>query len=515
MPTSPIRAVLEALSRDSRVRSVGAEATSFLMDQLYFGDFTILEQVSSGESFERVNLVGRKGPPAHPVNAPPLWLVATVGTSVEPVPATWPSLEGDGLAAKRSTDGKRLIGLGANGGKVDLVCKIAAAARFRAEELKRPIFVVALSGEEAHGSGVRSTLSMVEDSGGVALVHAPTSLRLWTDHPGCLSLKLELTRRVRHRRMPPHAGFWEIRIEGRSAHALADPLTAPLPPTPVKRVPTREARGASARPVEAPAAGDGNALERGYRVLELLRAAGDVRVLSIDAGESGNRVPGRCTLRLATSFETLPSLRALGPGIEASPVQDGTALPFPIDALFGAWHTARDAGLAAIAPRAGLPRNAPSARPSTGSWTGRLVSDRDSMAGWIMVWTGPGVDTGDLVERFAAAVQNALKGADEIEVGIEVLQDRAAFAGADGLDRLGPVARRAADKSGVSRETGGGVFTSDAGLLRQHGLETLVFGPGGPVSHLYRDDESVEVEAIETATHFYEMLIQQWCVEAR
>ncbi|MCC6624090.1 MAG: M20/M25/M40 family metallo-hydrolase [Deltaproteobacteria bacterium] len=494
---------------------MGAEATAFIMDQLYFGDFSILEQVSSGDAFERVNLVGRKGPPAHAIHAPPLWLVATVGTSVEPVPATWPSLEGDALAAKRSADGSRLIGLGANGGKVDLICKIAAAARFRAEELKRPIFIIALSGEEAHGSGVRSTLQMVEDSGGVALVHAPTALRFWTDHPGCLSLRLELTRRVRHRRMPPHSGFWEIRIEGRSAHALADPASAPPPPTQAKRSagPRGDARAAAARGSEPPA--DDNALARGYQVLDLLRAMGDVRILSIDAGESGNRVPGRCTLRLATSFETLPSLRALGPGIEASPIQDGTALPFPIDGIFSAWHTARDAGLNAITPRLGLPRNAPAARPPLGAWTGRLVSDRDAISGWLMFWTGPGVDNGDLVDRFASAVQNALKGADEIEVGIEVLQDRVAFAGSDGLDRLGPVARRAADKSGVSRETTGGLFSSDAGLLRQHGLETLVFGPGGPISHLYRDDESIDVEAIETATHFYEMLIQQWCVEAR
>jgi len=486
MPVSPIRAVLEALSRDSRIRGSGAEATSFLMDQLYFGDFNILEQVSSSSDFDRVNLIGRKGPAAHPVKAPPLWLVATVGTSVEPVPATWPSLGGDGLAAKKSADGKRLVGLGANGGKVDLVCKIAAAARFRSEELKRPIHLLALSGEEAHGSGVRGALGMIEDSGGVALVHAPTSLQIWTDHPGCVALRLDLNRRVRHRRMPPHAGFWEVHVEGRSAHVLAAGVT----------------------PQE-------DALARGLAVLDVMRAAGEIRILSIDAGEAANRVPARCTLRLATSYETPPSLRHLGPGIEAAPIQDGTALPFPIDALFAAWFSARDAGLAAIDSRLGTARNSPTARPARAHWTGRVVSDRDAMSGWIIVWTGPGIDGADLVERFAGAVQNALKGADEIEVGIEVMQDRPAFAGSEGVERLWPVVRRAAEKEKLDTKAAAGCFTSDAGLLRAHGLETLVFGPGGPLPSLYRDDESIDIERIEAATRFYEHVIQAWCVDAK
>ncbi|MFO0750210.1 MAG: M20/M25/M40 family metallo-hydrolase [Myxococcota bacterium] len=464
------------------------------MDQLYFGDFTILEQVSSGEPFDRVNLIGRKGPPAHPVNAPPLWLIATVGTSVEPVPANWPSLEGDALAARKSNDGKRLIGLGANGGKVDLVTKIAAASRFRADELKRPIHIVALSGEEAHGSGIRGVLDMLEAAGGVALVHAPTSLQLWTDHPGCIALRLELTRRVRHRRMPPHAGFWEIRIEGRSAHALS-----PAVPS--------EVRGAP------PAVDD--ALERGLAVLETMRQAGEIRILSIDAGEAANRVPARCTLRLATSFATPPSLKAHGPRIEASPIQDGTALPFPIDGLVSGWFAARDAGLAAIEPRLGTARNAPNARPPKTSWTGRVVSDRDAISGYIMLWTGPGVDSSDLVERFAVAVQNALKGEEEIEVGIEVMQDRAAFAGQEGVDTLWPIVRRAAEKAGISSQTGAGLFTSDAGLVRAHGVEALVFGPGGTLASLYRDDESIEAARIETATAFYESVIQAWCVDGK
>ncbi len=496
MPTSPVRAVIDALSRDSRIRGAGSEAVSFLMDMLYFGDFSILEQVSSGDAFERVNLVGRKGP----ARGAPLVLVSTISTSVEPVPATWTSLEGDPLGARISRDGQRIYGLGANGGKVDAVLKVVAASRFRNEEFKRPLYVIALSGEEAHGSGARSVIEDLSgpisssERRGLALVNAPTSLRVWTDHPGCISLRLQLTRRIRHRRMPPHAGFFEVRVSGRSGHALASQGPA----------------GADPASINAD-----DALARTLEVLDTLRRHGDVRVLSIDAGEAANRVPGRATLRVATSFGTMPSLKHHGPGVEVEPIADGTALPFPIDALFASWFAAYAAGVAAVEGRLGLARNQALARPPRAHWTGRLVSDRDEITGSIMVWTGPGADTPDICERFAQAVQRALIGQEELEVSIDVVQDRPAFAGSEGSEDMVDLVRLALQRASVPFDIGGGAFTTDAGLFRAHGFDTLAFGPGGPIEALYRDDESLDVARLEAAVQFYEQLIRAYCVEAR
>lgn len=502
MPTNPVRSVIDVLSRDSRIRGSGSEAISFLMDLLYFGDFSILEQVSSGDLFERVNLVGHKGPQPAP-GLPGLILAANTATSVEPVPAQWSSLDGDPLGSRLSRDGRLIHGLGANGGKVDMVLKIIAGSRFRSEELIRPLHLVAFSGEEAHGSGARSVVEDLvagprgvashgqEGHRGVAFVHAPTQLGLWTDHPGCISLKLTLARRIRHRRMPPHAGFFEVRVAGRSSHVLAQ------------------------RPDSPQARSGDDALARTLEVLSTLRRHGDVRVLSIEAGEAANRVPGRARLRVATSYAELPSLLQHGPGVEVEPIADGTALPFPIDAMFSGWLAARDAGLTAIEARLGTARNAAAARPPRNHWTGRLVSDRDEITGYIMLWTGPGVDTPDLCERFAQAVQRALMGQEEIEVAIEVVQDRLAFAGADGSDEAVDLARLALQRASVPFSVGGGTFTTDAGLFRAHGYQTLVFGPGGPIEALYRDDEAIAVKNIEHAVRFYEELIRAYCVEGR
>ncbi len=479
MTASPIGAVLEALGRDSRMRQPGASAISFLMDLMYFGDFSILEQVSSGETDDRVNIIGKKGP----AKGTPLVLVSTVSTSVEPIPARWSMLGGDGLAARRSDDGKRLFGLGANGGKVDAVLKILAGSQIDAESFVRPLYIIAISGEEAHGSGVRAALELLEGEKGSVVVHAPTSLSLWTDHPGCIGLRLEITRRTRHRRMPPHAGLFELRLDGRSSHAHAAP--------------------------------DGlahtNALARALKLLDQLRAHGEVKVLSFQAGETANRVPGRCVMQIATSYAHLPRL---DPDIAVVSLSEDAALPLPIDALFSAWFDARDAGLAAISPRLGELRNAALARPPVASWTGRVASNRDAFEGSVMFWTGPGVTTSDLCERFAEGVQRALVGQEELEVQIEVIQDRPAFAGSEDNDLL-ELARLALRRSGLPTDVSSGTFTTDAGLFRTRGMNVVCFGPGGPLSRLYQDDESIEVSRLEAAARFYEQLIRAYCVEGR
>jgi len=475
MPIEPLNAALDMLGRDSRLRHNASDTVSFLMDLLYYGEFDIFEQVSSGEIFERVNLIGTKG--QHRLDEP-LWLIGTFNSSFDPFPNAWPSLRGDAFAPRVDRARGLLHGLGANA-KLDIILKILAASRFRLEELGRPICIAAISGEEALGSGARSLLSSGPAPCGVALVGAPTNLELWTDHPGCITLKLELMRRLRHRRMPPCRGFHEVEITGRSAHAQSHAL------------------------------GD-DAIERGLAVLEDLRAAGDIRLLSFEAGEAANRVAGRCHIRVATSYDDIPDL---GPDAVTRPIEDGTALPFPIGGLFAAWLKARDAGVEAIVSRLGIPRNPPAARPLVPAWTGRVATDRNAVSGQVTVWTGPGVSTHDLCERFATAVQQALAGIEEIEVEITVLQDRPPLAARDDAGPLLEVARGALRDAGLVPVVSGGTLTSDAGLLRGAGIDTLVFGPGRGPSALYRDDESIPVAHIEAAFNFYVNVIRRWCVQ--
>ena len=479
MPIHPLQAAIDMLGRDSRLGHGAADVVSFLMDLLYYGEFAIFEQVSTGGPHERVNLLGSKR--GSDDGAPPLWLVSTMNSSMDPTPAHWASCDGDPFAARARQASGLIHGLGAASGKIDAVLQILAASRFRLEELRRPVHVVVLSGEEGSGSGIRSLIATGPTPYGVALVGAPTNLELWTDHPGCIAVRLELNRRLRHRRMPPSRGFYELDIVGRSAHAQLPSLGI-------------------------------DAIERGLEVIERLRAAGEIRILGFTAGEAPNRVAGHCTLRVATSYDVLPDL---GPGVTAQPIADGTALPFPLDGLFAAWLTARDAGVAAVVERLGLPRNARAARPPITASTGTLETDRNAVSGTVMLWTGPGISTRDVIEHFARAVQQALVGEDEIEVDIEVLQDRPALAAREGGDpAFFDAARYASNAAGLVPGLSGGVLTTDAALLRSAGLHTLVFGPGRGPGDLYRDDEALPIAHLEAAFRFYVALIQRWCVDA-
>ena len=340
-----------------------------------------------------------------------------------------------------------------------------------------------MSGGEGAASGARPLLDTLPAGGGLALLYAPTALALWTDHPGGLALRLELTRRVRHRRMPPHAGFFELTALSESRHALAP---------------------------DAPAA---DALAKLLETLEFIRTHTESRVLSLDAGEASNRTAGRASLIIATSSPTLPDLPVSLRGcVTAAPIPDGTTLPFPVDDLLGAWQSAFSAGLAAITPHLGLTRNAPQARPPRDHALGRLASTRDTLTGSFMVWTGPGVDHHDLCERFADAAQRALTGHLELELQLDILHDRPAFAGSEGNERLATAFRAAAHSTRLPATTCGGLATTDAALFRAHGYETLAFGASGPLSALYTDNEAVATADLEQAINVYEHLIEAHCL---
>ncbi len=478
MPVKPVDAVLEILRRDSRLRHSASDTIAYLMDLMFYGELHIFEQVSSSETADFVNLVGL----GHGERVDePLWLVSCVSTGADPVPGVWRSTGGDPFEPRLDPRTGLLHGLGACSGKVDLVLKILAASRFRHERLVRPLHVVALFGEEARGTGIRALLDGNSARPAAALVGAPTNLEIWTDHPGYVSFRLQIERQIRHRRMPPTRGFFEVEVPGRSAHAQVPHLGA-------------------------------DALARGLEVLKQLRQAGDVRVLSFEAGEASNRVPARCAMQIATSYDDLPPLP---PDVTARALADGTPLPFPIDPMFEAWLRARDAGLAAVAEVTAPERNALAARPRPAAHTGWLESDRDTVTGVITMWTGPGVDTHAIGDRFVAAVQRALAREDELDFTVQVTQDRAALAaGADDSGFL-TAARESLRAAGVPPVLSGGRLSTDAGLIAETGAATLVFGPGRGAGDLYRDDEGIPVSHLEAALRFYEAMIARWCLARR
>lgn len=472
MSEDVLKAVAAILRRDTRTGKGASEVVGHLMDLLYYGEFSIFEQVASSEHAEYINLVGTKGPWN---DEPPLWLISALGSGDDPVPAKWRSTGGDPLASRIDRGEGCIYGQGAVSGKVDMILKVLAASRVPADELRRPVAVVGLYGSEAHGTGIQALLDGRTPGG--ALVGAPTNLELWGAHPGCVTIRLEVERRVRYRRMPPTRGMFELRARGRSAHA------------------------------QVPGFGV-DSVELALDLLDRLRRAGDLRVLVLDAGEAANRVGGTCLLRVATMYDELPDLPD---GVEAEALPDGTSVPFPIDPILRAWLRARDAGVEALRATACASANGRVARPLPATHVGWLSTGRDSIAGAITVWTGPGADVDQLVEGFASAVQNALARVDEISVDIRVQQVCPAFDAPAASGRLVDSARVALAEASLPPVVTGGRLTTDAGALSSRGVPTLVFGPGRWQGQLFQDDERVPLAHLQRAFTFYERFIRSWC----
>jgi len=475
VPTHPVSAVMETLRRDSRLRKSASQTISYLLDQLYYGDFEIFEQVSSTLSHDFLNVVGAKGPKG---GAPPLWLVGCVGTGALPSPSRWASTGGDPFEPRRDRARGVVYGLGAASGKADLILKILAASQFRSEELRRPLRLVALFGEEGRITGIRSLLDGDEDEQGrgAALVGAPTNLELWAAHPGLMSFRVAVRRRVRHRRMPPVRGIFELSIAGRSAHA------------------------------QLPAVGD-DAVDKALSALAALRAAGDVRVLRFEGGDTLNTIPGASSMLVATGYDELPPLPS---GVEARPLPDGTAVPFPVDDVLGAWLAMRDAAVEAAAPVAQPQHNPRGARPLVPVHVGWLATERDAAVGTLAFWTGPGVRAQDVGERLAAVVHDTVGAAKELYAEVEVVQDRPAFE-APALGDFADAAAAALRSAGTPAAVTAGLSTTDAGTLVGSGARALVFGPGRGIGDRYRDDELVPEEHLMVAYRFYVDMIRRWC----
>jgi acetylornithine deacetylase/succinyl-diaminopimelate desuccinylase-like protein len=474
MPVEVQQAVRDLLARDSRPgQSLGA-TIDYLMDRLFYGEFQIFEQVSSSRYSDYASLIGLKDPGTQEA---PLWLVGHLGSGADPTPNHWQATEGAPLTPTIDTQRGLLYGLGAANAKVDLLLKLLVTARLETSCLKRPIYLIGLSGDESNSPGLDDVLGGQLPLPGAALIGAPTNLELWTSHPGSVTVRLTAQRTLRHRRMPPCRGMIAVTVSGRSAHA------------------------------QCPGLGS-DALALGVKTLRALRAHGDLRVLSFSAGEGTHRSAGRCRMQLATSFEALPDLPSY---VDVEHLPDGAAVPLPIDKMLEGWWRAHDAGLAAARGMSGVTGCSSASRPRVDTHTGWIRSDRDQLVGEVTMWTGPGASQRAMLEAFAEAAHAQVGGRDESEIVVEVLQERPSFDGPEDDSALLSVGKQALQSAGLPPVVSAGRYVSDAGQLAQRGVPALLFGPGRGLGDLYQDDERVPLLHLDAAYRVYDALIKAWC----
>ncbi len=68
-----------------------------------------------------------------------------------------------------------------------------------------------------------------------------------------------------------------------------------------------------------------------------------------------------------------------------------------------------------------------------------------------------------------------------------------------------------AHQVGISSELRTKTGCTEGGLFSQHGIQTVVFGPGRAENNIHKPNEKVAVSDLENAVRFYREAIKTFC----
>lgn len=473
LPPELARAVRGALTFDTRTGSGARGLVSYVMDLLDYGEFQIMEQAAAFSDADHTNLLGRRGPPG----PGGLLLSSAVLPSGRVDPTLWTDTEDDPLNAT-AKDGL-LIGLGAAGNRLDLVCRIVAATQVAERRLTRPVLIAGLFGDDARVGGALHLVDSGVLAPHVALVSDATNLELVRAHRGYAVLRLTLPGAPLAD--PPAVGWtaWTLAVHGESAHTAAPGLGR-------------------------------NAVQRALDIAGQLAAAGAV-VENLAGGETAEVVPDRAQLRVHVPPGATPAFRwalsrpASGDAPSGEPVDLRPALRVwrelqpRLNALLR-WSAAWDDDDFLPAGPLHLVK--------------RVATSADGLVVDLELRPRPGADGAvesvhALARELDGAVRRAAGGGASCSVEKNLLPFRAA-PDSGGVQ----VARAALHDAGLPGVVGSHAGFTEAWVYDSVGFDTLVFGPGR-LSERHRPNEAAVVAHLVAATRFYAALIERICCGRR
>lgn len=441
---------LLAASRDliaaNTVSSRGTEEAIFVLRPLYEAAGlrpSVQEVVKEGVT--QTNLLG-----AYPGQSPDGLLLVTHLDTVDPGPAElWTECEGQ--AFRLAQKGDRLFGLGSADTKLDALCKLAAAATFRGQPLRRSLELLGTFEEEVGGKGARHYLATGPARARFVSCSEPSELRIIRAHKGYAVVEVDFEARPQ----PSVSGPFETTVyEGKAAHSSTPHLGV-------------------------------NAIEKALadeRLGEVVRLSG---------GTVSNKVPARCTVvRRATS------------GSQGAPLPSARETVRLSGLLFGAWRQ--------LAERQ-KPRRHASFDPAevVVSWGVATVEGR---AGHLVFDCRllPGHDPDALTASFTAEA-SAILAANQATGRVTVNRRNPAMELVEPSELLA-AAKQAARTVGLPDEPLAKPTNTEAGIFATAGKEAIVFGPGRSTGNAHCPNEHNFLSQLEKAVEFYCALIRGLCL---
>lgn len=483
LTASDLRAVHEILSHEVGLTGSPRTLIAYLMDLLYYADFRIVEQAAAFSDVDHTNLVAVRAGSDTASRHGGLLLCASIPQQTPVDDFLWTSTEEDPFCPQEH-DGL-LFGYGAAGARVDLMCKIIAAARVQDEELKRPLIVAGLFGPEARVGGAMYLL----DSGLCypqwALVGEGTDLQLVNAHRGQLNLRFALELLGdRPARTGTSGGAanrrFRIQVSGAAAHSANPSLGR-------------------------------NALNLALETIRRFRLTGHgFSVHNLRADTYSDVIPAACSFELETRE---PDWVPAAPGlhVRALPADDSgdvrTEPSRSLDGALGVW----DELVTRLHElfRWTAPDTAPDFMPSTPiySLVGASVS-ADALILDLDYRTLPGQRVEQLVRDVEALSRRISGPGRRIQVSVE--RNLLPMDGPD-TSELIEAASDCLRQVGIPPVITPWAGNAEGWIFAAAGVETLLFGPGNSLGQAYRPNEHVPLIHLERTVAFYERMIRQLC----
>jgi acetylornithine deacetylase/succinyl-diaminopimelate desuccinylase-like protein len=403
----------------------------------------------------------------------PLLLVTHLDTVSASDPLLWTKTGRDPWKLTRK--GNTLYGLGVADTKLDFICKLTALAKLSKVRLKRPVSLLGTFGEE---SGLRGAARFCQGDfprPKMALVSEPTQLALVNRHKGLAVMEVIFRSRGLHR---PSAAQWsyEMTFIGQASHSSTPKLGI-------------------------------NALEASCKFLEETRKKHQkVAVLSWTGGSGHNIIPDKTVLRI--SLGDPPKCKFTSTArrkVKAQRLQPGWYPNLPWKEAIACIEMVRQQ----MRPLEKLKDSA--FVPSTLTWNlTRLIENREGWGMTFDVRALPGQAIHPVLEHLEKQLWEKMGPPgtfwqfriDRDNPGLDLPASHALVKSAQAALRSMRRPTRLATKVGCS----------EAGLLKQMGVPSLVFGPGLSTGNIHRPNEQVSIAQLKGAIKFYEKFLERTCL---
>ena len=441
-------------------------------------------------SKRQFNVIGVMGDPLVDKKIRKGLLLTTHLDTVGPgLPESWSETGGDPFAMTVK-EGK-IYGLGTAEAKLDFLCKLHAAGKFREKKLRVPIYLVGSCGEEAGMFGARYLIKAGTLNPKYVMVGGPTQLKAVYAHKSHVIFKVMTSYQQVERDARGFNRRIDLHTYGHSAHAAYPHLGV-------------------------------NAIEESMSFLQKAADNGfEFRFTKYDGGETVNQVPDRALIQFyltSHQFEDFKRffreiVRAEGKErafrVELGGVGD-TGVRFLPDALFPCLMEISRFFQSMAQDFAKVKDDSYDPPHSTVSF-GRIKQGLGGVSLEFDARLLPGLVLEEIEKHVQQGVQKIAAGYPNLN--INVTRDRMnPGLGMGAESELVRLCLDTMEDAGIEPGIDKKSTATEAAQYFLAGYEAVVFGPGQAVGNIHSPNEHNLTDQVERATAFYERLIERVCL---